>query len=61
LDDVEEYFATCPWMNDFMDEKWMNFILNVANKCYFSRKLEKKKGSKQFMLLSFNTNPKIKC
>jgi hypothetical protein len=18
--DVEEYFATCPWMNDFMDE-----------------------------------------
>jgi hypothetical protein len=27
-----------------MDEKWMNFILNVANKCHFSKKSEKNQG-----------------
>jgi hypothetical protein len=48
--DMEEYFATCPWMNDIYGlkiwmkngRKWMNFILNVANKCYFCRKLNKR-------------------
>jgi hypothetical protein len=34
FDDVEEYST-----NMSMDEKRMNFILNVTNKCYFSRKL----------------------
>jgi hypothetical protein len=42
---VEEYFATCPWMNDLGMKrwiKWINFIPNVANKCYFFGNLEKK-------------------
>ncbi len=39
----------------------VNFIMNVANKCYFFKNLDKKTRSKQFMLVSFNTNPQMKC
>jgi hypothetical protein len=29
-------------MDEKRRKKWMNFILNVANKCYFCRKLNKR-------------------
>jgi hypothetical protein len=52
---VEEYFATCPWMDDLYGlKKRMNFILYVGNKHYFCEKLNKKEiGLKEFMLVSF--------
>ncbi len=45
------------FMDDNMDEKMMNFILNIGNKRYFCKKLnERNKTWKQFMLVSFKRN-----
>jgi hypothetical protein len=46
-----------------MDEwsLWINFILNVANKCYFCGKLNKKNKVEIIYVGFFITNPQMKC
>jgi len=47
------------WMI-FMDEKMDEFYFKCCYIFLFFWKIEKKMGSKQFMLVSFNTNPQMK-
>jgi hypothetical protein len=57
--DVEEYFSTCPWMNDLYGWKngW-NLYWMLPTNVNFVENWTKKKGVKQFMLVSFKPNPK---
>jgi hypothetical protein len=55
--DMEKYYAMRPWMNDIYGwKKWMNFILNVGNTCYFCGKLNKKNKVETIYVGFFSNN-----
>ncbi len=59
--DMEEYFVTCPWMNDFYGWKYglkngWTLFWTLATNTIFEKNWIKKTGWKQFMLVSFKNN-----